>query len=82
MNYTETRKFKKACKILDRKHQGGVSDKDIPAFLNSNGSSLLRKSLRANNRNRATNERMNSKDRAIKMNRGYDFIMAFIKRAI
>lgn len=81
MNYTETRKFKKLSKILDRKHQGGLSNKDIPAFINSDGDPSLRKSLRSANRNKPA-QKLNSKDRAEKMNRGYNFIMAFVKRAI
>jgi len=81
MNYTETRKFKKVCKILDRKHQGGVSDKDIPAFINSNGNPILRKSLRAQNRNKSVNASMNCPAKALRMNLGYYKIQRFILRA-
>lgn len=81
MKYTSERKFKARSKILDRKHSGGIAIKDQMAFLN-NGSPSLRKCLRADNRNKAKNAKMNSISKAVKMNQGYEFIQNFIKRAV
>lgn len=73
------KQFKKVYKISMRKHQGGVSDKDMPAYIRT-GSPALRSSLRAINRNRKKFNQMNGPQKAESRNRGYEFLQSFFAR--